>query len=103
MKKTFMMVGLVSCMFSISAFAQVATDESCAVGYKGVESFATCVDGKLFARPYAEGKSAVELGYVGAEEMATFVRDPIPTSEQFRKEACDKQTWDAEEVYGCKK
>ncbi len=94
-------------MVSGSAFAGVATDESCAVGYKGVESFATCVDGKLFARPYAEGKSAVELGYVGAEASEGVV-DVVPATvvapravDVMRKEACGVGYVGAEAMYGC--
>ena len=36
--------------------AEVATDESCATGYEGVESFATCEDGRLAVRPQPSGR-----------------------------------------------
>ncbi len=106
MKNMFMMV-VAGVMVAGSAFAGVASDESCAVDYVGVESFATCVDGKLFARPYAEGKSAVELGYVGAEALEGYA-DVVPAApaavkgvDVMRKEACGAGYVGAAEMYGC--
>lgn len=79
---------LLCALFMLSAWcapasAEVATDESCMLGYEGVESFATCVDGRLAVS--TEPAMTQEAPTVAATDSASRQKnspEPAPEREQ---------------------